>query len=151
MGLNKNYLIISFVSLCIGASLSLFKKPEIQYKEVVKVEIKEIEKQSVKKNKITKIKETINKDGSKIIETEIINKDIIDSEKRKDLSSNTQKEYKSNIINNHRIQLSESLNKSLDFETNLSYTYKGFNPLFLKGNLTNKMNYSVEVGIELEF
>lgn len=151
MDLNKNYFIVGFICLCIGASISLFKKPQIEYKEVIKVEIKEVEKQSIKKDTITKIKEVINLDGSKTIETEIVDKDIIDTEKNKSTQVDSQKDYKSKITNKHRLQLYESVNKVLDFHTHLNYTYKILDPVFIQGDINNKMDYSLRVGIEWEF
>ena len=75
MELNKNYFIIGFICLALGASLSLFKKPIIETKEVVKIEYKEVEKKDIKKDTHTKIKETKLPDGTVIKETEVINKE----------------------------------------------------------------------------
>ena len=151
MELNKNYFIIGFICLALGASLSLFKKPIIETKEVVKIEYKEVEKKDIKKDTHTKIKETKLPDGTVIKETEVINKDSVKIETDKNIVSKTEKSVSQKIINNHRFQLLEKANKSLDLSTHFNYTYKAYNPLFIKGEIDTKLNYTLEVGIELEF
>lgn len=150
MDLNKNYFIVGFICLAIGASFSFFKKPIIEYKETVKYEIKEVEKVKVEKDTFTKIKETKLPDGTTIKETEIVDRDKIEKISDKNTKLESSKELSQKLIYKHRFELKQTMNKKLDFNTNLSYTYKVYDPLFLQLNINDKIDYQISIGIQVE-
>ena len=143
--------LIGFVCLCIGASLSLFKKPEIQIKEVVKTVETEKTASNLKKNTTTKIVETQKPDGTIVKETVIVNLDEKNSTKQNLVYSENSKEQNVKLLLKHTIELKQTINKDLVSLTQLSYKYKILDPLFVQGDINQKGDASLSIGIGVSF
>lgn len=146
----KITMIMCFICICLGASISLFKKPEI--KEVIKIQVVESKEKDIQKDSTKTTKKTQLPDGTIITETVIENKDKIKIKEDKKVLS--EKSLNVKIENKHRIQLFQSISKDQNGilnNTGISYTYKIFSPLYLNTELYKNGDYSIRAGIELEF
>lgn len=145
----KNYFIVGFICICIGASLSLFKKPEIQIKEVIKYQKIQEENKQIAKDTYTKIKKTKLADGSEVEEIEIINKDKISEQKKTVEKLDKVYEYTQKIADKHRIELYLKTNKQFKPLPEISYTYKQ-SFMFIRATIDKEINWSGQIGVALD-
>lgn len=147
----KDKIIIAIISLLIGLSISLFKKPEVQIKEVKVKEISYVENKSEKKDVVKKRKETKNVDGSIIIEEEEIDKSQIDTSKKLDeITKQTYELTQKNTNKRHTFELymkSDDLKKLIP---EISYAYNR-EIFFGRVRLDKELKYELNAGIKLEF
>ena len=147
----KQKIIIGLVCLGLGLSATLFRKPNIEYKEVIKTVT--VESKAINKNTKTEIVEKKNKDGSIEKHTIIVNNDKIES--KKDTKTDSFKELIRLDSNHNRWELYvQSTTERLMPSPHLSYTYQsGF--VFARAGIEyrelSKIIGSVSTGVKLEY
>lgn len=145
-------IIISFLVGALLGSCLYFIKPKEKIsiqKEEKKTEIKK--DLEINKNTVTKIKETINKDGTKVTETEIINKDNIKEKEEIKLTEKKEsyESIKSDPLNRLSLKVLTplSLKPIPVYELNYSRTIIWA----LKAEISIDSNLNKKAGLALEF